>query len=72
MNNFNQIIVANGFETLDGCLHRHDISTALIEVVLMHEQNRQLASLPIILPAQTKIYVPDQAPKTKEIKQLWD
>lgn len=72
MNILNQIILANGFETLDGCLHRHDINTALTEVVLTHDRNRHLAILPIILPARTKIYVPDQAPKTKEIKQLWD
>lgn len=72
MKNVNQIIVTNGFETLDACLYRHDISTALVEVVLTHNRNRHLASLTNILPAQTEIYVPDQAPKTKEIKQLWD
>lgn len=65
-------IEANGFETLDGCLHRNDISTALVESVLSHEKNRHLATLPLILPARTKIHVPDQAPKAKEIKQLWD
>lgn len=65
-------ILANGFESLDCCLYRHAIDTSLFEVVLNHEKNRHLATLSRILPARTEIFVPDQAPKAKEVKQLWD
>lgn len=65
-------IVTNGFETIDGCLHRHDISTEMIEKVLSHEKNRHLAILPPLPPAKTVIFVPAIEAKVKEVKQLWD
>ncbi|UNM95502.1 hypothetical protein MMG00_12910 [Ignatzschineria rhizosphaerae] len=68
----NRTIEANGFETLDGCLYRNEISTALLEAVLTHEKNRHLATLPTTLPVRTKIYVPHNRVQKKEIKQLWD
>lgn len=64
-------IFANGFETVDGCLHRHEITTEMLETVLNHERNRHLATLPLILPKQTVIYVPNIEPHIKEVKQLW-
>lgn len=65
-------IIANGFESIDGCLHRHQISTDLFETVLTHERNRHLASLSRILPVRTEITVPTDLSKAKEVKQLWD
>lgn len=66
-----RIIFMNGFETIDGCLHRHEISTEVIEKVLKHEKNRHLASLALIPEKGTEIFVPQVEAKVKEIKQLW-
>lgn len=63
-------ITSSGFETIDGCLHRHDISASL-EDVLKLERNRHLATLPAILPPRTKIYMPILRPVTKEVVNLW-
>ena len=65
-------IKTNGFETIDGCLDRHDISTTLLESVLQHKANRHLATLSSIIPARTVIYVPAETPAIKEVKHLWD
>ncbi len=66
-----KIIIANGFETLDGCLDRHGIPTSMLEEVMQHPANRPLATLPIILPARTQIAVPEIAPDTQEDINLW-
>lgn len=63
-------VTANGFETLDGCLYRNNISVTL-EDVLRLENNRHLAILPLILPARTVIYIPEERPKKKETINLW-
>lgn len=64
-------ITANGFETIDGALYRANLNVA-IEEVLNLEANRHLATLPLILPARTVIYIPEERPKKKETINLWD
>ena len=63
-------ITANGFETIDGCLYRNNLNVA-IEDVLNLESNRHLATMPLILPARTVIYIPEERPKKKETINLW-
>ena len=67
MSNF---IMTNGFETIDGCIHRHKLNMRL-EDVLTFEKNRHLALLPAILPARSKIYLPEEKPAVKETVSLW-
>ncbi|UNM96724.1 hypothetical protein MMG00_02395 [Ignatzschineria rhizosphaerae] len=64
-------VVASGFETIDGCLYRHQINASL-EDVLKLESNRHLAGLPNIVPARTVINVPLDKPVVKETVNLWD
>ena len=75
-------IMASGFETVDGCLHRHQLNVSLEDVLqlesnrhlatLPFEQNRHLAVLPAILPARSKIYLPQDKPVVKETVSLWN
>lgn len=64
-------IMASGFETVDGCLYRHQLNVSL-EDVLQLESNRHLATLPNILPARTVINVPADKPVVKETVSLWN
>lgn len=63
-------IITNGFETVDGCIHRYGLNVRL-EDVLTFEKNRHLALLPAILPARITIYVPAEKPAIKETVSLW-
>lgn len=63
-------IFTNGFETIDGCLYRHNLSL-LVEDVLQFKRNRHLATQPEILPPRTIIYLPKERPKVQEVIQLW-
>lgn len=67
MSNF---IITNGFETIDGCIYRHQLNVHL-EDVLTFEKNRHLALLPAILPARSTIYLPDEKPAVIETVSLW-
>lgn len=69
----NITIETNGFETLDGCLFRHQVSTDNINKVLTMIENKMLSTMPILPPARTQIIVP-AAVTNIEIKRvsLWD
>lgn len=66
------IIIASGFETLDGCLYRNNLPTLMLDSVLQHSRNRHLAYQNSILKAGTEIYVPEIQKEEKRTVSLWD